>query len=74
MACNGAHTSTFYSIMQFYCFQDFTVFSFIVTRAVSSIYIYLVSLMILIVSFLKSMTEKYRHAAIMIGMLATIDS
>ena len=64
----------FYSIVQFYSFQDFTVFSFIVTKAVSSIYIYLGSLMILIVSFLRSMTEKYCHTAIMIGMLATIDS
>ena len=66
----------FYSIVQFYCFQDFTVFSFIVTKAVSSIYIYIYlgSLMILIVSFLRSMTEKYCHTAIMIGMLATIDS
>ena len=34
----------FYSIVQFYCFQDFTVFSFIVTKAVSSIYIYLLGI------------------------------
>ena len=36
----------FYSIVQFYCFQDFTMFSFIVTRTVSSMYICLGSLMI----------------------------
>ena len=64
----------FYSIEQFYCFQDFTVFSFIVTRTVSSMYICLGSLMILIVSFLRSMTGKYCHTASMIGMFATIDS
>ena len=61
----------FYSIVQFYRFQDFTVLPFIVTRTVTSMYICLRSLMFLIVSFLRSMTGKYCHTAIMIGMFAT---